>query len=117
MFVELEQLRSAAIYAACMLAEPDARARTKAMAAVKIVTGKAARFIGQQAVQLHGGMGVTDEYAVGHYFLRLTADGLLFGDADDHVRALAAAGGFVGADPYWAGCEISDKPKLPAMNG
>ena len=101
MFVELEQLRSAALYAACMTDAPDPAERDKAMAAVRIVTAKAARFIAQQAVQLHGGIGVTDEHAIGHHFKRLTADSMLFGDADANAGQLAELGGFVGSLPYW----------------
>jgi alkylation response protein AidB-like acyl-CoA dehydrogenase len=101
MFVELEQLRSAAILAACMLHNEDEEERARAGAAVRIVTAKAARFIGQQAVQLHGGIGVTNEYPIGHYFLRLTAAGMLFGDADDNIARLADAGGYIHSAPFW----------------
>ena len=51
---------------------------------------EAARFIGQQAVQLHGGMGMTDEIKVSHHFRRLTAIQLMFGDSDAHVQRFAA---------------------------
>lgn len=101
MFVELEQLRSAAILSACTLRDEDEAERARASAAVRIVTAKAARFIGQQAIQLHGGIGVTDEHAVGHYFLRLTAASMLFGDADENIGRLADAGGYVQDRPYW----------------
>ena len=101
MFVELEQLRSAAILAACSIDLPDRPERDRIMAAVRVVTAKAARFIAQQAVQLHGGIGVTDEHAVGHCFLRLTADSMLLGDADTAAARLVRLGGFVSAAPYW----------------
>lgn len=101
MLVELEQARSAAMLAALMLDDADAAERAKCMAAAKIVAGQAARFLGQQAIQLHGGIGVTEEYAVGHYFKRLTAIELLFGDGERHAEALAALGGFVDGRPYW----------------
>jgi alkylation response protein AidB-like acyl-CoA dehydrogenase len=65
------------------------------MRAVKIEIGRAARFVGQQAIQLHGGIGMTYEYAVGHYFKRLTAIDTLFGDMDHHLGLLAAAGGLM----------------------
>ena len=53
---------------------------------------RAARFIGQQAIQLHGGIGMTDEYPAAHYFRRLTAIGSLFGDVDFHMGRFVAAG-------------------------
>ncbi|GAC1634888.1 MAG: hypothetical protein NVS4B6_00950 [Mycobacterium sp.] len=68
-------------------AEPDARAR--AVSAAKATVGRAARFIGQQAVQLHGGMGMTEELAIGHYFKRLTALQYEFGSTDYHVKRYA----------------------------
>lgn len=101
MFVELEQLRSAALYGACMVHHPDSQERERAMAAVRVVTARAARFLAQNAVQLHGGIGVTDEHRVGHCFMRLSADALLFGDGDENAARLAALGGFVGARAYW----------------
>jgi alkylation response protein AidB-like acyl-CoA dehydrogenase len=60
------------------------------MAAAKVVIGQAGRFIAQQAVQLHGGMGMTDEMLVSHYFKRLTAIDLTLGDADHHLAKFAA---------------------------
>ena len=72
MYMEVEQAVAAVYLAVLNLeAEPDARAR--AVSAAKATIGRAARFIGQQAVQLHGGMGMTEELAIGHYFKRLTA--------------------------------------------
>jgi alkylation response protein AidB-like acyl-CoA dehydrogenase len=101
MFVELEQLRSAALYAAVSRDDPDAIARDKALLAAKIVVQKSIRFIGQQIVQLHGGIGVTEEYAAGHYFMRLNAIAMFLGDAGADAAALAELGGFTGAAPYW----------------
>ncbi len=98
MFVELEQLRSAALYAAVMR---DTDERETALAAAKYVALKAMRFIGQQIVQLHGGIGVTDEYAAGHYFMRMTAIAAQLGPPEDAAAALAAKGGFTGTAPYW----------------
>jgi hypothetical protein len=60
------------------------------LSAAKAVIGQAGRFIGQQAVQLHGGMGMTDELIVSHWFKRLTAAQLMFGDSDDHLQRYAA---------------------------
>ncbi len=83
MHMELEQAVSATYLAVLNLdAESDVRAR--AVSAAKATVGRAARFIGQQAVQLHGGMGMTEELAIGHYFKRLTAMQYEFGSTDFH---------------------------------
>ncbi|MGV0853258.1 acyl-CoA dehydrogenase family protein [Mycolicibacterium phlei] len=88
MYMELEQAVSAAYLAVLNLdAEPAVRAR--AVSAAKATIGRAARFIGQQAVQLHGGMGMTEELAIGHYFKRLTALQYEFGPTDFHVSRYA----------------------------
>ena len=65
------------------------------MSAAKVQIGKSARFVGQQAVQLHGGIGVTEECQAGHYFRRLSMIELLFGDVDHHLAALARSGGLI----------------------
>ena len=93
MMVSLEQARSMAMYAAMMTDEPDAGERARAMHAVKLQMGRFSKFVGQQAIQLHGGIGMTMEYAVGHYFKRLTTIDTQFGDAEHHLSALAEAGG------------------------
>ena len=96
MLIQLELSRSMATLAALSLtAEPEERRRN--IAAAKVQIGRAGRFIGQQAVQMHGAIGITAEYKVGHAFKRLTAIDALFGDADHHVDALADAGGLVAA--------------------
>ena len=95
MLIALEQSRSMAMYAALMLSEPDAAERRKALSAVKVQIGQAARFVGQQAIQLHGGIGVTEEYAVGHCHKRLAMMEMEFGDSDHHLAEFARAGGFV----------------------
>jgi alkylation response protein AidB-like acyl-CoA dehydrogenase len=83
MYMELEQAVSATYLAVLNLdADPDTRAR--AVSAAKATVGRAARFIGQNAVQLHGGMGMTEELAIGHYFKRLTAVQYEFGSTDYH---------------------------------
>jgi alkylation response protein AidB-like acyl-CoA dehydrogenase len=88
MYMELEQAVAAVYLAVLNLeAEPDARAR--AVSAAKATIGRAARFIGQQAVQLHGGMGMTEELAIGHYFKRLTALQYEFGSTDYHLARYA----------------------------
>ena len=93
MLTALEQARSMAYYATMMLGEVDVRERRKAMAATKVQIGRSARYVGQEAIQLHGGIGMTMEYKAGHYFKRLTMIDMAFGDADHHLSALAKAGG------------------------
>ena len=95
MMVSIEQARSMAMLAAMVAQEGDAQARRRQMRAVKIEIGRAARFVGQQAIQLHGGIGMTYEYAVGHYFKHLTAIDTMFGDMDHHLGLLAADGGLM----------------------
>ena len=93
MFIALEQARSMAIYATMMVGESDPAERAAAISAAKVTIGKNGRFIGEQAVQLHGGMGMTMEYRLGAYFKRITAIELTFGDVDHHLRQVAQAGG------------------------
>jgi alkylation response protein AidB-like acyl-CoA dehydrogenase len=97
MVVEVEQAHSAAIYAALLLDEADALERARGMAAVKAVIGKTGRFVAQNAVQLHGGIGVSEEHFVSHYFRRLTAIGMVLGDTGSQLGKLARLGGFTGA--------------------
>ncbi|MGH8456583.1 MAG: acyl-CoA dehydrogenase family protein [Stenotrophobium sp.] len=85
MLMHTEQARSMAYLAAAKVDLPDARERRRALSAAKSLVGRAARYVGQQAVQLHGGIGVTDELSVSHYFKRLTLINLSFGDADHHL--------------------------------
>ena len=89
MFIAHEEAKSMAMMAAMRIDEADADARKKAMSAAKVQIGKSARFVGQQAIQLHGGIGMTDEYAAGHYFKRLTMIDRSFGDNDYHLRRYA----------------------------
>ena len=93
MYVVLEQARSMALLATMMSSEDDPAERHKIAAAAKVQIGRSGRKLGQEAVQLHGGIGVTMEYAVGHYFKRMSMIELLFGDADTHLAQLAEAGG------------------------
>jgi pimeloyl-CoA dehydrogenase small subunit len=97
MLVMLEQARSMAIYAALSVDDADAVARGNAISAAKVQIGRSAKFIGQQAIQLHGGIGVTMEYKAGHYFKRLTMIEQMFGDSDYHMRRLAASGAAIAA--------------------
>ena len=86
MFICHEEAKSMAMMAAMRVSEDDADARRKAMSATKVQIGKSGRFVGQQAIQLHGGIGMTDEYAAGHYFKRLTMIDRSFGDVDHHLK-------------------------------
>ena len=97
MYVSLEQARSMALYATVMCTDPNPVERARAMHAAKVQIGRSGRHIGQEAVQLHGGIGVTMEYAVGHHFKRMTMIERLFGDTDTHLAALARLGGLIAA--------------------
>ncbi|MFC4274543.1 acyl-CoA dehydrogenase family protein [Achromobacter aloeverae] len=85
MVVAREMALSMAYVAAAALAEPDARTRRRMIAAAKIEAGQAGRCVSQLAVQLHGGMGMTDELEVGDFFKRLTVVELLFGDTAEQL--------------------------------
>ncbi len=93
MFVAIEQARSITLYATMMADSDDAVARAQAMHAAKAEIGRGGRVCGENAIQLHGGVGMTMEYAVGHYFKRMTMIDTQFGDADFHLRALARGQG------------------------
>jgi len=97
MLIALEEARSLALLATMMVDEPNAIERRKAIAAAKVQIGRSGRIVGQGAIQLHGGIGMTMEYKVGHYFKRVTMIDSLFGDADHHLAALARMGGLVAA--------------------
>ena len=92
MAMQCDEARSIALRAALMAdAEPIERGRAASAAKAKI--GKCARFVAEQAVQLHGAMGVTEELDIGAYFKRLTAFDTLFGGSTHHYRRHAALGG------------------------
>lgn len=93
MLVATEQARSMALYAAMMVGTPDPAARRIALSAAKALVGRLADQLGKDAVQLHGGIAMTEEYKAGHYFKRLTVIASLFGDVDHHLRQVVAAGG------------------------
>jgi alkylation response protein AidB-like acyl-CoA dehydrogenase len=88
MYMELEQA-IAAVYLAVLHLEDEPAVRSRSASAAKATVGRAARFIGQQSVQLHGGMGMTEELAIGHYFKRLTAMQYEFGSTDHHINRYA----------------------------
>jgi alkylation response protein AidB-like acyl-CoA dehydrogenase len=85
MFIELELARSMAYRAAMTLGEDDATARRRNISAAKVQVAKSGRFVGQNAIQLHGGIGMSEEYKVGHYFKRMTIVERLLGDVDFHL--------------------------------
>ena len=91
MLMELERGRSMAMLAAVNVDEPDPAARARNIAMAKVGVGQAGRFVSQNAIQLHGGIGMTEEYAVGHYFRRVMVIEHSFGDTAHHLSRLAAA--------------------------
>jgi pimeloyl-CoA dehydrogenase small subunit len=95
MFVALEQARSMAMFAAMAGDFDDAKERATAVAAAKVQIGKSGKFVGQQSIQLHGGIGMTMEAKIGHYFKRLTMIENTFGDTDYHLRRVTQGGGLV----------------------
>jgi pimeloyl-CoA dehydrogenase small subunit len=97
MLIALEQARSMAMLATMMAAEDNIRERRQAISAAKVQIGRSGRFIGQQAIQIHGGIGMTMETKVGHSFKRVTTIDTLFGDADHHLDIVAEGGGLVAA--------------------
>lgn len=92
MFMQLE-LATSAVYLATLRLDGDPRERAKAASAAKVTVGNALRFIGQNAVQLHGGMGMTDELPIGHYFKRATVIESEYGSTDYHVARYAELSG------------------------
>jgi pimeloyl-CoA dehydrogenase small subunit len=95
MFVAVEQARSMSMFATMASDFNDARERATAVAAAKVQIGKSAKFVGQQSIQLHGGIGMTMEAKIGHYFKRLTMIENTFGDTDYHLRRVTDSGGLV----------------------
>ncbi|MCB1644007.1 MAG: acyl-CoA dehydrogenase family protein [Pseudomonadales bacterium] len=91
MFMEHEQSKSLLYMAAMLLDEGYNDEARKAVSALKVQIGKSGRFVGQNAIQLHGGMGMTEEMAIGHYFKRLTVIDTLFGNVDFHLKKYTQA--------------------------
>lgn len=94
MLLALEQARSMSAFAAMMVSAPPEE-RGRAISAAKVQINRSARFLGQQAIQLHGAIGMTMEYKAGHYFKRLTAIENWLGDTDHHLARLAGGGGLL----------------------
>ena len=97
MFMQLEQARSMATLAAVKVSSADATERRRTVSAAKARIGQAMKYVGQQAVQLHGGMGVTNELPAAHHFKRLTMIELTLGDTDHHLARFVAQPGFKNA--------------------
>lgn len=95
MYMAHDAARSMALYASMMTEETDPLERSKAISAAKVQIGRSCRLVGQQAIQLHGGIGMTMEAKIGQCFLRSSAIEQLFGDADYHLAMLARAGGLI----------------------
>jgi alkylation response protein AidB-like acyl-CoA dehydrogenase len=93
MIIAAEQARSMAIIAAVHVDVDDVAKRRRAISGAKAYVGQAARFVGQQAVQLHGAMGMVDDVIVSHYFKRLTMIDMSLGDADFHLARFSDAPG------------------------
>ena len=93
MFIATEQSRSITMYATMMASSDDAQERGRAISAAKAEIGRNGKLSGENAIQLHGGVGMTMELAIGHYFKRMTMINILFGDCDHHLGKLASAGG------------------------
>ena len=86
MFMEHEQSKSLLFMAVIKMSSGDEAEKKRSISALKVQVGKSGRFVGQNAIQLHGGMGMTDELNIGHYFKRLTAIETLFGNVDHHLK-------------------------------
>ena len=99
MLVALEQARSMALYATAMADREDAGARRQAISAAKVQVGDSLRFLAGNAVQLHGGIGVTEECAIGPYFKRATVLEMFLGDTDHHLALYTATDGLMQLAP------------------
>jgi len=86
MLMHVEQARSMSYLSSMYASVDDTRERRRRLSAAKVTVGQACRYVGQQAVQLHGGMGVTDELAVSHCFKRLMAIEMSLGDTEHHLE-------------------------------
>ena len=90
MFVAVQETRSILYCGIAHLDRPPAE-RRRIISAAKAVAGHASRFVCAQGIQLHGGMGMTEEYQVGHYFRKMTLMEKMYGDTDLHLGCFAAA--------------------------
>ncbi|PJG50343.1 pimeloyl-CoA dehydrogenase small subunit [Bradyrhizobium forestalis] len=95
MFVALEQARSMSMFATMATNFDDPAERARSIAAAKAQIGRSGKFLGQQSIQLHGGIGMTMEARIGHYFKRLTMIEHTFGDTNYHLRRVSDSGALV----------------------
>jgi alkylation response protein AidB-like acyl-CoA dehydrogenase len=89
MYIQTQTAKSIALVAAMSL-DGDAVERQRMASAAKAQVARSGKFVGYQAVQLHGGMGVSEELDIGHHYIRLNVIGHLFGDASYHLRRFGA---------------------------
>jgi alkylation response protein AidB-like acyl-CoA dehydrogenase len=94
MFVEVQLLRSMSVLATVHADEPDDAVRQRSVSAAKVKLGTAGRLVSQQAIQLHGGIGITDEHDIGLYFKRMLTLNAVLGDEQHHVQRLTGLPGF-----------------------
>ena len=113
MSVFAEEAR-AVVHAALQALDDNAPGAQRAVWAAKVQTARSARFVGGQAIQLHGGMGMTDELAIGHYYKRLTLCETLYGDGEWYLKQIgAAAASSVGSvPPPYLSSQTSSKRQL-----
>ncbi|TMA21660.1 MAG: acyl-CoA dehydrogenase, partial [Deltaproteobacteria bacterium] len=89
MLIHVEQAKSMSYLASLRSDEKDLQARARVMSGAKVIVGRDCRNVGQEAVQIHGGMGMTEEFLASHYFRRLAAWELSFGDTEHHLEKFA----------------------------
>jgi alkylation response protein AidB-like acyl-CoA dehydrogenase len=94
MFVEVQLLRSMSVLATVHADAEDDGLRRRSVSAAKAKLGSSGRLVSQQAIQLHGGIGITDEHDIGLYFKRMLALNAVLGDEAHHVERLASLPGF-----------------------
>lgn len=94
MFIETELARSMSIMASIKIDEPDADERRRAISAAKVHLAQSGRLVTQQSIQLHGGVGVTDEHDIGLFFKRMQVLSSLWGDEQHHLARYSALPGF-----------------------
>ncbi len=99
MLIHAEQARSITYLAAANATSDNAELRRRAVSAAKVRVGQAAKFVGQNAIQLHGGMGMTNEVAAAHWFKRLSIIENTLGDTDHHLARFASLEDFADIEP------------------
>ena len=105
MLMHVEQARSMSYLAAMRCTDSDPAVRRRAVSAAKVLVGQACRYVGQQSIQLHGGMGMTDELLISHHFRRLVVIELSLGDTEHHLEQ------FVRAESRGRTAEVRSAPR------